>query len=53
MFIRVHNLCFNSLFEIQSNSDEIFISDAKVDDIEIIDAVTASKIRASGTIITS
>ena len=47
------NQNFGSLFEIQSNNDEIFISDAKVEDIEIIDAVTASKIRASGTIITS
>ena len=47
------NQNFGSLFEIQSNNDEIFISDAKVEDVEIIDAVTASKIRASGTIITS
>jgi|APSaa5957512535_1039671.scaffolds.fasta_scaffold00062_21 hypothetical protein len=47
------NQNFGSLFEIQSNSNEIFISDAKVEDIEIIDAVTASKIRASGTIVTS
>jgi hypothetical protein len=47
------NQNFGSLFEIQSNSDEIFISDAKVEDVEIIDAVTASKIRASGTIVTS
>jgi hypothetical protein len=47
------NQNFGSLFEIQSSSDEIFISDAKVEDIEIIDAVTASKIRASGTIVTS
>jgi hypothetical protein len=47
------NQNFGSLFEIQSNSDEIFISDAKVEDIEIIDAVTATKIRASGTIVTS
>jgi len=47
------NQNFGSLFEIQSNSEEIFISDAKVEDVEIIDAVTASKIRASGVIVTS
>ena len=47
------NQNFGSLFEIQSNNDEIFISDAKVEDIEIIDAVTATKIRAGGTIVTS
>ena len=44
---------FGSLFEIECGSDEIFISDAKVENVEIIDAVTASKIRASGTITTS
>lgn len=47
------NQGFGSLFEIECNSDEIFISDAKVENIELIDAVTASKIRASGTIVTS
>jgi hypothetical protein len=44
---------FGSLFEIQSENNEIFISDAKVDDVEIIDALTASKIRSTGTIITN
>ena len=47
------NQNFGSLFEIKSSSNEIFISDSKVEDIEIIDAVTATKIKASGTIITS
>ena len=47
------NQNFGSLFEIKSNNNEIFISDSKVEDIEIIDAITASKIRASGTILTS
>jgi hypothetical protein len=37
---------FGSLFEIQSRSDEIFVSGATVDDIEIITAITASEIRA-------
>lgn len=38
---------FGSLFEIQSRSDEIFVSGARVDDIEIVTAITASAIRAS------
>ena len=40
------NQSFGSLFEISSESDEIFISGAKVSDIEIIDAVTAPQIKA-------
>ena len=45
---------FGSLFEIQSKSDEILISGATVDDIEIVTAITASEVRASvGTIISS
>jgi len=44
---------FGSLFEIKCENNEIFISDAKVDDVEIIDAITASKIRSTGEIITT
>jgi len=44
---------FGSLFEIKSESDEIFISGATVDDVEIIDAVTASRLKASGTVVSS
>lgn len=45
---------FGSLFEIQSNVDEIFVSGARVDDIEIVTAISATEIRAvSSTIITS
>ena len=33
---------FGSLYEIRAENDEIFISDATVDDLEIIDAITAS-----------
>ena len=47
------NQSFGSLFEISSESDEIFISGAKVSDIEIIDAVTAAQIKATGTVTTS
>ena len=38
---------FGSLFEIQSRSDEILISAATVDDIEIVTAITASEVGAS------
>jgi hypothetical protein len=44
---------FGSLFEIKSESDEIFISGATVDDVEIIDAITASKLKSTGSVITS
>ena len=38
---------FGSLFEIQSRADEIFVSGATVDDVEIVTAITAAEIRAS------
>jgi hypothetical protein len=44
---------FGSLYEIKSESDEIFISGATVFDVEIIDAVTASKLKASGSVVTA
>jgi hypothetical protein len=44
---------FGSLFEIKSESDEIFISGANVDNIEIIDGITATKLQATGQIITT
>ena len=44
---------FGSLYEIKADNDEIFISDAGVDDVEIIDAITASRLQASGTVITT
>jgi hypothetical protein len=44
---------FGSLFEIKAESDEIFISGAEVDDIEIISGITASRLKTSGNIITS
>lgn len=44
---------FGSLFEIKSETDEIFVSSATVDDVEIIDAITATKLQASGTVVTS
>jgi len=44
---------FGSLFEVKSESDEIFISGATVDDIDIIDAITASRLRATGAVVTA
>jgi len=43
---------FGSLYEIKSEADEIFISSASVSDIDIIDAVTASRLKASGAVVT-
>jgi hypothetical protein len=43
---------FGSLFEIKSEADEIFISGATVADITIIDSLTASRLRAEGSIVT-
>ena len=44
---------FGSLYEIKSENDEILISSATVDDIEIIDAITQSRLKASGLVVTS
>ena len=43
-------LFFGSLFEIRSEKDQVFVNGATIDDIEIISAITASKIKASGSI---
>lgn len=44
---------FGSLFQISSAADEIFVSGATVDNVEIIDALGANQLAASGTVITS
>jgi len=44
---------FGSLFEIKAESDEIFISSAKVSDIEVISSITATKIKASGDVVSA
>ena len=41
---------FGSLYEIKSESEEIFISGATVADVSIIDNVTATRLKASGAI---
>jgi hypothetical protein len=48
------NQAFGSLFEIQSKADEIFVSGAMVDNIEIVSAINAAEIGAiSSTIVTT
>jgi len=44
---------YGSLQQITAAPNEIFISGAKVSDIEVIDAITAARIKAQGYIITS
>jgi len=44
------SLAFGSMFEIKSEADEIFISSATVDNIEVISSLTASKLKAEGAI---
>lgn len=44
---------FGSLFEIRSASDEIFVSGATVDDVEVISALTADRLRSDGSIVTT
>ena len=48
------NQAFGSLFEIQGKADEILISGATVDDVEVVAAITASEIGANiNTIVTT
>ena len=44
---------FGSLFQIDSASDEIFISGATVNDVSIITALGANQLSASGTVVTN
>lgn len=44
---------FGSLFEIKSETDQIFISAATVNDVEIIDELTASTLQSAGPIVTA
>jgi hypothetical protein len=50
---RQTNLSFGSLFEIKSESDQLFINGATTDDIEIISGITSSVIAASGNLASS
>jgi hypothetical protein len=44
---------FGSLFEIKAEADEIFISSASVDEVEVITANTADRLKTQGAIVTS
>jgi hypothetical protein len=44
---------FGSLYEVACLSNEIFINGASVADIEIIDAITASQLKASSIVTSS
>ena len=44
------SLTFGSLFEVKSEADEIFISSATVENIEVVSSLTASKLKSSGAI---
>ena len=50
---RSNTQSFGSLFQLTSKPDEIFISNATVDNVEIIDSLTASNLQAAGNIISS
>ncbi len=42
---------FGSLFQIQSQREEILISAATVNDVEVIDVITANSLQASGNVV--
>lgn len=44
---------FGSLFQINSADNEILISSATVDNVEIITSITAEKLKATGTVVVS
>ena len=50
---KLGTLTFGSLMEIKSENDEIFVSDATVQDVEIIDSITASRIQSSGNVVSA
>ena len=43
---------FGSLYQVSCEHDEIFANSATVNDVEIIDAITAAGIKASGNVYT-
>jgi hypothetical protein len=50
---RQANLFFGSLFEIKSESDQVFINGATSDDIEVIESITASQLSSQGSVSTT
>ena len=43
-------LNFGSMFEVRSEADEVLVSSATVDNIEVVSSLTASKLKATGAI---
>ena len=48
IIVQTRNFIFGSLYEIKSENDEIFVSDAKVQDVEIIDSALLLPIASYG-----
>jgi len=48
-----NNSAFGSLYEVTCLPNELFVSGATISDIEIIDAITASQLKSSSSIITT
>ena len=44
---------FGSLYELRAENDEIFVNSATVSDVEIIDSITAERLRANGIVVTN
>jgi hypothetical protein len=44
---------FGSLFEIKSEPDEVFINAATVSDIEVIDEISAKKLKVDGKVVSA
>jgi len=44
---------FGSLFQINSAENEILVSSATVDNVEMITSITAEKLKATGTVVVS
>ena len=45
------NIVFGSLFQVTAQSDEIFVSGATINDIQVIDSLTASQINTTASIV--
>jgi len=45
------NNSFGSLYEISCQSNEIFVSGATIDNVEIIDSITTSELKATGNVV--
>ena len=51
VIVPANNVVFGSLFEIAARSNEIFVSGATVDNIQVIDSLTATQINTTASIV--